>query len=79
MPDWAIYLVVLLVSTVISVALQPKPQAPKAALLEDFEIPTAEQGRPIPVVFGTKRVTGPNVLDYGGLTTEAIRKKSGKK
>ncbi len=62
-----------------SVALAPKPPQPKPASLSDFDVPTAEEGRPIPVVFGTVTITGPNVIWYGNLRTEAIRKKGGKK
>lgn len=73
------YIAVLLVSTFVAYALAPKPPKPKPAALSDFDIPTAEQGRPIPVVFGTVLVTGPNVIWYGDLQTKAIKEKSGKK
>jgi hypothetical protein len=71
--------IVLVVSAVISVALAPKPQQPKPAALEDFDVPVAEEGRPIPVVFGTVTLTGANVLWYGDLRTTPIRTKGGKK
>lgn len=71
-------LAVLIVSTLLSVALAPKPAKPKPAALSDFDAPTAEAGRPVPVVFGTRLVTGPNVLWYGDLKSEAIKSK-GKK
>lgn len=73
------YLVVILVASFVASALAPKPPAPKPASLQDFDVPTAEQGRPIPVAFGTVTVTGPNVIWYGRLRTVAIRKKGGKK
>lgn len=72
-------LVVLVVSAFIAAALAPKPPAPKPASLQDFDVPTAEEDREIPVVFGTVTVTGPNVIYYGGLASEPIRKKGGKK
>jgi hypothetical protein len=72
-----IAIVLFLVSTAISILLAPKPPRPAAATLADFDFPTAEEGRPIPVVFGTRYVTGPNVLWYGDLSSKAIRKKSG--
>lgn len=71
-------LTVFLVRT-ISYALMPTVPTPKPADITDFDAPTAEEGRPIPVIFGTIKVTGPNVLWYGGLYNEAIRKSSGKK
>jgi hypothetical protein len=70
------YLIVFIVALVLSVALAPKPQGPRAALLDDFSFPTAEEGRPIPVVFGTVDITGPNVLWYGDLSTGKIKKHS---
>jgi hypothetical protein len=73
------YLAVLVVSALVASALAPKPPAPKPASLEDFDVPRAEEGRPIPVVFGTVTVTGPNVLWYGNLSSEPIRRRGGKK
>lgn len=77
--QFLIYIAVLLVAAYVSYALAPKPPRPKPASLEDFDIPTAEQGRPIPIVFGTKLVRGPNVIWYGDLDTEAIKVSGGKK
>lgn len=70
MPLWVIFIINLLVS----IALSPKPQKPKAASIEDFDVPTAEEDRPIPVLFGTKEITGPNVVWYGDLSTVSIKK-----
>ena len=72
-------IIVLVASVLISQALAPKPPQPKPAALEDFDAPTAEEGRAIPVVFGTVWVTGPNVIWYGDLRSTAIRKSTGKK
>lgn len=47
--------------------------------LSDVDAPTAEEGRPIPVVFGTVLLRGANVVWYGDLEAEPIRKKGGKK
>ena len=47
------YLVVIVVAALVSVALAPKPLEPKPASQSDVDAPTAEEGRPIPVVFGT--------------------------
>ena len=77
--NFVFQLVLLVVSYFVSAALAPKPPKPKPAALEDFDIPVAEQGRPVPVVFGTVQITGPNVLWYGDLRTTAITEKGGKK
>ncbi len=73
---WAqiIYFIVMLV---LSIALSPRPQKPRAASLDDFELPTAEEGRPIPVVFGSTLITGPNIVWYGDLKIKKIKKRSG--
>ncbi|WP_246149893.1 hypothetical protein [Arenimonas fontis] len=74
-----VQLAVMIVSAIISYALAPKPPSPKPAALADFDAPTAEEGRPIPVVFGTVWIKGPNVLWYGDLRSVPIKKKGGKK
>jgi len=74
-----VQLILLVVSYIVSAALAPKPPKPKPEALEDFDIPVAEQGRPVPVVFGTILISGPNVLWYGDLRTTPIKSKGGKK
>lgn len=73
------YLVVIVVAALISSALTPKPPEPKPASLSDVDAPTAEEGRPIPVVFGTVLLRGANVVWYGDLEADPIKKKGGKK
>lgn len=74
------FVVAWVVSMAISIALMPKPQnTTKPAGLGDFNVPTAEEGREIPVLFGTRDITGPNVVWYGDLRTVAVKKKGGKK
>lgn len=53
---------------------QPKADKPEAA--KDLENPTAEAGRPIPVVFGEVEVKGLNVLWYGEKTTRTYEVKA---
>jgi hypothetical protein len=67
-------LVYFLITLVLSVALAPKPPKPKPASLEDFDVPTADEDRPIPVVFGEIEITGANVLWYGDLASTKIKK-----
>jgi len=64
------YLVVIVVAALVSVALAPKPPEPKPASLSDVDAPTAEEGRPIPVVFGTVLLRGANVVWYGDLAAD---------
>lgn len=73
-----------MVITVISIAVQflfapklkkPKsgPQGIKPAGLDEFQFPTAEEGRMIPVIFGTRFIGGSNVTMYANLSTKEIK------
>lgn len=64
---------------VITYLLMPKPKTAPPAGLDDITVPTAEVGREIPVLFGYRKLKGPNVVWYGDLRTVAIKAKGGKK
>jgi hypothetical protein len=53
------------------------PQAPeqKTPPVRDVEVPTAEAGKPLTVVFGTVLLKSPNIVWYGDLKYKAIKKK----
>jgi hypothetical protein len=72
------YIVVLVIVAIVAVACQPRTPEPKPPTLTDIEVPTAEEGRPIPVVFGTYLVQSPNVVWYGDLSYKKIKSKGGK-
>lgn len=74
-------LVTALALTALSYALSPRPKTeqPQAARLDEFDIPTAEEGRPIPVVFGTVLLTGPNVVWAWDLRVEPVEEQASKK
>jgi len=73
------YLAYFVVLLVIGYSMTPKAQSLPPAGLGDIKAPTAEEGREIPVLFGTRDIDGPNVVWYGDLRTVAIRKSGGKK
>lgn len=73
------YIVVFALALVVSYSMMPKPESRPPAGLGDFQVPTAEVGREIPVLFGRRKLEGPNVVWYGHLRTVAIKKKGGKK
>lgn len=73
------FFAVFLVAIVAAYALAPKQQSAKAVGLGEFQVPTASIGREIPVLFGTRKLSGPNVVWYGDLRAVAIKKKGGKK
>lgn len=74
------YVVVFIVALALSYAMAPRPSEPiPPSVREASNIPTAEAGRPIPVVFGTYVVKAPNIVWYGDLYYRPIKKKSGGK
>lgn len=73
------YVIVVIISVAISLALAPKPPQQKPPSLEDLEIPTAEQGRPIPVIFGVVRLKSPNIVWYGDLDFKPVYSDGGGK
>lgn len=61
------YLAVMIVGSLVAYALAPKPPKQKPPTLEDFDLPTAVEGRSIPWIFGTYKITDPNINWYGDL------------
>lgn len=72
------YIVFLIIVIILAVALQPKPPGVKPATLSEVDAPTAEQGKPIPKVFGTYVVQSPNIVWYGDLSYAKIESEGGK-
>lgn len=76
-PVWVVQAIIAVAVIIVGELLRPKPKIedPKPSALGDFNFPTATEGRAIPVVWGTVKIAGPNVVWYGDLKTVAIRKK----
>lgn len=72
------YFLILILSSVISIALAPKPKAPDPAVFEDFVLPQVDEGTPQIVLFGDCWLEGWMVLSYGNLRIEEITDDSGK-
>ena len=73
------FLVQLLVGValqVIGYLLMGKPKTSKSDAVQDLENPTAEAGRPIPVVFGEVEIKGLNVIWYGDKSTRTYETKA---
>lgn len=62
---WFIPFLISLAMMVIAYLIMPKPKQPKPPETKDLEDPTAEAGRPIPVLFGTMTIKGLNCLWFG--------------
>ncbi len=74
---WWVLVAIVVATTVLAGLLAPRPPGAKPSALGDFQAPTAEEGRIIPVIFGTVKIAGPNVVWYGNLRTEPIKVRSG--
>jgi hypothetical protein len=73
------FVAIFVVSLVVAFAFQPKPQSQKPPGLDEIKAPTAEEGREIPVLFGTRLMKAPNCVWYGDIRLVPIKKKGGKK
>ena len=71
-------IVAAIVLNLIAYALMPKPQTQKPKALEDVRVPSIEEGKEIPVIFGTMEVA-PFIGWYGGFRSEAIKESQDKK
>src|SRR5689334_19003007 len=63
--------------TALSMLLQKRPSDVQPSALGDLQAPTAEEGRPVPVIFGTVKLSAPNVTRFGDLRTDPIKKSAG--
>lgn len=70
---WFIPLLVAAAISVVAYLIMPKPKGPKPGSVTDLENPTAEAGRPIPVLFGDMTVKGLNVLWFGDKGTVSYK------
>jgi len=60
-------LAMTLIFNVISYILRPKPDTSGDWQSQDLRAPTADAGKPVPVVFGEITVVSPNVMFYGDI------------
>ena len=82
--NFLIQLFVAVALSAVSYALAPKPPPPpppqarqrSGSPLQQFDAPTADAGRPIPVVFGTVVIRSPNVLHFAEKSSVAIQEET---
>lgn len=72
------YIVVFIVALVISFAMMPKSEAQNSKP-GNVNGATAEEGGDVPVLFGTRIIQRQNLVWYGDVIAQAIKKKGGKK
>jgi hypothetical protein len=69
------YLVVAIIIAVVAYVMRPKPPGQPPPSLSELNIPTAEPGREIPKVYGSRRIKSPNIVWYGDLGYLPVKKK----
>lgn len=79
MPKYAIWqqLILLAVMLVLNEYLMPKPKIENARPSGngDFKIPTATEGRPMPLLWGRAEISAPNVIWHGDISQSPIMKR----
>lgn len=73
--EFIYYLIIMIIMLIISDITRPVPKSPRRPGLGDFQFPTADASRKIPVVWGDPLIRGPNVTWYGDLFIRKITKK----
>lgn len=70
-------IVVALVMAVVGELLRPKQKFndPRPSAIGDFQFPTADASRVIPIFWGTCKMEGPNVTWFGDLKVVTLKKK----
>ena len=76
MPFW-FFLIINIATFLLTELLRPKPsiEDAKPAGLGDFNVPTATEGRVVPLIWGRVKMAGPNVTWYGDLVADPITEK----
>lgn len=66
-----------IVSLIFFALFGPKPKIENArrANLGDFQVPRANEGDPVPIIYGTVKLKSPNTIYYGNLRAQPITKK----
>lgn len=74
-------IIVWVITTVLSALLAPRPKVQDATpgQIGDKDIPMASADAPIPVLFGTRVLSQPNVVWWGDVRVVPIRRKGGGK
>lgn len=72
--EYLVYAVIMLASAALSYYAAQKANKPSNASAGTIDAPTAESGRPIPKLYGSKNIKSANCCALGDLRTEPIQK-----
>lgn len=73
------FVAIVVVALVTACALIPRKRTQNNAQSQDFTTPTVEEGIPMVVVFGTRLIKAPQVVWFGDVRRDPIKKKTSKK
>ena len=73
-----VYIIILVISLFFAITASKRNSNAQPSTLSDFNVPTAEDGRPVSMVGGDVWIDDQNFLDYGNLRTQPIKTSSGK-
>jgi len=74
-----IQLVVWVALMVVAYMLRPKPDPPVNATPGEMDVTVVDASSPVPVLFGTRLASSPNLVWYGDIGTTPISEESGGK
>lgn len=78
---WAIYAVVIIAALAAAFLIRPKTSGPPIApaTIDDIDVPVAEEGKTVGVVFGTIDLKEFDVVWYGNFLADPIKYSGGGK
>ncbi len=77
MPFWLTAVWWLGLTIVQALLTNPKIENARPSGLDEFQVPTATEGRVVPLIVGKVKMAAPNVIWYGDLQTQQISEKVG--
>lgn len=72
---WQVQVFLFVASLMLSSMLRKDPRSGAPATLDDLQIPTAEDGKIIPVLFGTREISSYNMVWHGDLRTDDYKQR----
>lgn len=72
---WELFAIQIVASFLVA-ALAAKPKGPE---VQTADLPVAEDGKPVPVIFGDVWIDGSNILWFGDQDQTPIKRKASKK
>ena len=77
--NWIIQGLIVVGTIAFNYFLAPKRQDPPKTKIDQLQIPNSEEGRSLPVIFGTVEMRDPTVVFYDNLDLIPIKSGGGKK